>query len=374
MSNVPFSYTRGPSGESLVIMGSRGTRPIADSHANFGALKNLLVEGTEDEARVYELCDAAATISQTLSRLSDRVTLKGDSVYFDGDEMDSMLTQHIVAMLRNNDQNYKGYVKFLENVQQNPSQASKDAVFAFLRKCGLQITDKGTFIGYKAVASDGRSFSSGNEDVSITHADGTVEVVRGRIPNRVGDVIEMARSLVDDNTGVSCSRGLHIGTHNYANNWGVSDGMFLTVEVNPRDVVSVPHSDAEKLRACRYTVIEINEKRVKYEGTSYGAFDSQPEMDDYDYPDDGWDDPSDPWDYPYPDDEADQAAQDEADNEPLADWEKALLGESEPEDRETPNLDKTLHENDGWQRVNPAPSESPGAQFLSAARKWLTGH
>ncbi len=68
----------------------------------------------------------------------------------------------------------------------------------------------------------------------------------------------MPRSKVDDDTSAGCSTGLHAGTYRYAS--GFAQGRLLTVEINPRDVVSVPtDSDYQKIRTCRYTVVGVTE-------------------------------------------------------------------------------------------------------------------
>jgi len=54
---------------------------------------------------------------------------------------------------------------------------------------------------------------------------------------------------------VGCHTGLHVGTYAYASNFG--QGALLEVQVNPRDVVSVPTDcSAAKMRTCRYVVVD----------------------------------------------------------------------------------------------------------------------
>ena len=91
-----------------------------------------------------------------------------------------------------------------------------------------------------------------------------VEYEHDHLKNYVGAVVEIPRSKVDDNRGVGCSVGLHVGDFSYASTFSQR---LWTVLVNPRDVVSVP-SDANerKIRVCRYTVVEENADRVKYDG------------------------------------------------------------------------------------------------------------
>lgn len=268
---VQFSFTRSEDGtETIVLLGSKGVRLIPDGHINFTEIKGTLLDKHQDytEDDIYGLADAATKVTDTLQRLSERVTIKGGTIFFDGDPMESRLTRHIVEMIKGGDQNYTGYVAFLENVQANPSKSSRKGLFKFLDKHELVITDDGCFIGYKGVGADGRSITAGHEDVTVTLTDGTVETHKGHIPNPVGATVEMPRSLVDPDRETACSVGLHIGNHRFASSF--SNGQFLTVKVNPRDVVAVPSdSNDEKIRAHRYVVLEENVSKTQYAGTSY---------------------------------------------------------------------------------------------------------
>ncbi|MDQ2739570.1 MAG: hypothetical protein M3Y35_13360, partial [Actinomycetota bacterium] len=56
------------------------------------------------------------------------------------------------------------------------------------------------------------------------------------------------------------AHGLHVGTFEYAKNFGHK---LLICSVNPRDVVSVPRDCGfQKLRTCRYTVLDEQPLRV----------------------------------------------------------------------------------------------------------------
>ena len=300
---VPFSFNTAENGtQTLVFIGSRGYRLLPDEHVNFGPVKALLLgDETYEEADLYRLADASATVAETLRRLSRRVTIQGDTIYFDGDPMENKLTRHIVDMIRSGDTNWPGYVAFLENVKANPSKSGRKGLFAWLERENLVITDDGHFIGYKSVDSNGQSHNSGREDVTVTLEDGTVETHKGKIPYPVGAVVEMARSLVDPDRDTACSVGLHVGTHNYATSFFGSSGKVLTVKVNPADVVAVPadHGD-QKIRTHRLTVLEINEGRTQYTGTSLHVADPDElelEEDPETYGDDGCDGYCEPEDY-----------------------------------------------------------------------------
>jgi hypothetical protein len=99
-----------------------------------------------------------------------------------------------------------------------------------------------------------------NEYLSIFTGNAIVdgERVSGHVPNKIGSLVEMPRNEVTFDPAVGCSYGLHVGTWDYANNFG--RGGVLEVHVNPRDVVSVPtDSSWAKMRVCRYRVVGVTE-------------------------------------------------------------------------------------------------------------------
>ena len=79
----------------------------------------------------------------------------------------------------------------------------------------------------------------------------------GKIDNSPGSNPTMPRSDVDDNINNGCSKGLHVGTLEYADNWAGPDGRVMEVEFNPANMVSVPHDcEYAKLRVTEYKVIK----------------------------------------------------------------------------------------------------------------------
>ena len=87
----------------------------------------------------------------------------------------------------------------------------------------------------------------------------------GRILNKIGETIEVARNSVDDNKDNHCSHGLHVGSYDYAKDWAGNNGHLMMVEFNPSDAVSVPTDcNFQKLRVSKYKVIgEVPFERIK---------------------------------------------------------------------------------------------------------------
>jgi DNA-directed RNA polymerase subunit RPC12/RpoP len=149
---------------------------------------------------------------------------------------------------------------FLEKLNDNPSQRAVNELYPFLEHRNLPITPDGDFLAYKSIGSDWFSKASGSEDVEVSEDGGvTWTVYRGRIPNKVGNIVRMKRNLVDNVADRTCSMGLHVGALEYAGPNGTYNSggdHVVIVRVNPRDAVSVPTDhDAQKLRVCEYEVV-----------------------------------------------------------------------------------------------------------------------
>lgn len=273
-----YSLITNDKGESVLVFFEDGTsRTISDSHAKYQEIKDLLLNSEEsDESVVRDLIDVAAKVGATLKSLSERVSFDGSNLFFDGDSLNNTIAAHIVRMVREGDQGYVGLVRFLEKISSNPSKNSRESLYAWLNGRKFTITADGDFLAYKGVTMDEKG-----QSVSIRSGVATVNgrVIKGRIPNPIGGIIEMPRSRVDADTFVGCSTGLHAGTWKYAHGFG--RGRTLVVKINPRDVVSVPTDcDAQKLRVCRYVVVE--EKVTPYTEPSWGYDDEFDEFDEYD--------------------------------------------------------------------------------------------
>jgi hypothetical protein len=164
------------------------------------------------------------------------------------------------------------FLRFVENLENNPSYSSQQELYDFLEHKMLPLTEDGHFLAYKAV----------QEDFTDKHS--------GRVSNAPGARPKMKRGKVDDNRDNGCSKGYHAGTLDYVNSFGYSGDKCVIVKINPKDVVSVPTDcNCQKLRTCEYEVLR------EYEGDlEFSVYDEDGEslVDDYeeDYYEEGIDD------------------------------------------------------------------------------------
>jgi len=251
----------GPEGgqQFLTVYVGAQTRVADSSHPSW---KDILAKVKKDDPKVIDLFDAALAIANRFERLTDRVTVNQGKLYFDGDVMDSSLSQQILRFLKEGQDDWQPLVKFLTNVMENVEKHTRDQLFNWLRAESFTITDEGMILGYKSVWKTRGEKDTFNSDHRGTALVNGVQFNYQQIKQRVGDLVEMPRSAVRHDPNAACSVGLHVGTQGYAN--GFSGDTMLLVEVNPRDVVSVPNdSNGEKMRVCRYRIIKKIDKQRK---------------------------------------------------------------------------------------------------------------
>lgn len=240
-----MSFAKLKMGKDLIAI-IDGTRyHVTPDHRNYEMVKAAYMNGDKD-AFINAFNKKEKTFEEFVEEESDGlVKLEGNTVYYKGKPIHNTLTKRIIECYNEGDKHYESMLLFLENLMQNPSKNSVDQLYNFLENQCLPITEDGCFLGYKYV----------NEDFTACHAneDGTHNDCS------VGKVVEMPRNEVCDDPDISCSTGLHVGGLSYA---GYSNNVII-VKVNPRDAVSVPHGESDKLRCCRFEVVDVYKEPLK---------------------------------------------------------------------------------------------------------------
>lgn len=139
---------------------------------------------------------------------------------------------------------FQPLLKFAENLQSNPSFRAVNELYTFLEKNDHPLTENGNFIAYKRVRGSFRDIHSNTMD------------------NSVGNLVEIPRNQVDEDSNRTCSHGLHVANWTYAHTQfassDASSDIMLEVEVNPADVVAIPTDyNNAKMRVCKYKVLGV---------------------------------------------------------------------------------------------------------------------
>lgn len=254
---IKYSLVEKDGTQNMTILLQGELEPITGDHPNFNKILELVRDqdfgDTQSEIETLaNLISSAKSISEHFEKVSTQVAIHNGHVLFEGREVHDTLTNQILRFYQEGNEDFKPLVRFLENLNQNPSEHSKEHLYRWLSVHEIPVTKEGYFVAYKGV----------NQDLTSIHAgDGIVDgkqYKQTKLPNHVGSEVEMPRDQVTFDPGNGCSFGLHAGTWAYANSFGYRT---LEVHINPRDVVSVPTDCGDqKLRTCRYKVVQELDK------------------------------------------------------------------------------------------------------------------
>jgi len=197
-----------------------------------------------DVTRLRELLQPKKRISEASE---GRITFDGSCLRFNGDVIHNAIQERL-AFLWERGMDYKPLLRFMDNLMDNPSYRAVKETYRFLEACDLPITPDGHFLAYKKVRNN------------------YLDIWSGTMDNSVGNVLEIARNQVDEDSQRTCSHGLHVCSQEYLPSFGSASGSrILQVKVNPRDVVAVPTDyNNAKMRVCRYEVVaELDPEDVR---------------------------------------------------------------------------------------------------------------
>lgn len=279
---VPFTFTRTDRGDSVAVYLHGQIRVADQSHPAWGLIVSELRNDEPDENVLWlHFEDPTRSIRENIGDYSSRVAIGDNNVLLDGNKVTGPLASKILRVYGSGG-TVKPLVKFLENLDDNPSHRSRTQLFDYLERHDFQITEDGHFIAYKGLRDNGTSVHAGRAFV-----DG-VEV-EGNIPNDEGAVITMPRKEISDDPDKACHVGLHAGAWAYASSFG--NGGTAKVKVNPADVVCIPNDSSwQKMRVCRYEVLELNLPAPNDERYAYDEGDDYADPWDEAYYEDAWQD------------------------------------------------------------------------------------
>ena len=242
---MKFHLIKDEGHESISIVLEGELLVATNQHPNY---EKIVDAALNDQTKgLADLFDISRAVSRQFGLLADseRVSVSGGVIYVDGDPVSNALADQILRFL-DEDLDFAPLVAFYDRLLTNPNPESVEQLYRWLNAHAFTIDAEGYIIGYKGLNKDNHSINAG-------HAIVNGEEFNGRIPNEEGSVIEMPRSEVAFDPNVACHTGLHVGTWRYASDFG---SKVVLVQVDPRDVVSVPtDSWDQKLRCCRYVVL-----------------------------------------------------------------------------------------------------------------------
>ena len=217
MKNTNNAVTITGTGKIAAVINGR-PYSISSDHPNYN--KIIAAIKAQDWTSFVTLADVTSQVKQYTT--TDGVEIVDGIVKFMGEGLP-----------------FQPLVRFLENLMDNPSKRAVDELYTFLEVGELPITEDGCFLAYKNVRAN------------------YMDIHSGTFSNKIGDVPEMPRNRVCDDSELTCSTGLHFCSIAYLPHFSDSDGGHtMIVKINPADVVSIPKDyNNTKGRACKYEVI-----------------------------------------------------------------------------------------------------------------------
>lgn len=264
MSNIPYietvnGYTFFLEGNPISV-DSNDLRYVDVSNAlknnNMDELRSILRDNKEAyllskiKTDVQYFSDLKFSIVEnTINGIKEIISAE---VEYKGQKLPEVLKNKLLDLYKAGTKDFSHLFKFIDNLLANPDENSREQLYSFLVHENMPITDDGTFIAYKAVQSDFYSITGNTKTVIL---EGKVNE-KGQILNEIGKTIRMRHDDVENNPSVGCSHGLHVGSFKYADDFKGGHGRMIAVEVNPKDVVSVPYDcGCQKCRVSAYKVL-----------------------------------------------------------------------------------------------------------------------
>lgn len=208
---------------------------IDESHPNF----KMVMKELDGKQRPHILAKLVNVKKAVERFMKGRVVVdpNNDTVTYNGNPVEPVISEKILSFMKQG-LDARPLVLFLDKLMKNPSKRALTEAFKFIQHVGLPIDKKGNLIAYKAIRTD------------------WYDKYTGKILNKIGKVISINRNEVDDDFGVNCSEGIHVGNFSYAKSFGGSDCRIVLVSVSPEDIVSVPSDcSCQKCRVCKYKVV-----------------------------------------------------------------------------------------------------------------------
>lgn len=253
--NVCFIGTE----NSLTVLVNNKPYGVDSTSPNWDTILQKL--NNEDYEGLEELLSVKKTV-ETFFAGTEGVEVDDNGVKYNGSYVHNYLTGKIIDFQKRG-LPYKPLLNFFNKVMKNPSHRAVNELYKFLEHGLMPITPEGNFLGYKSVQKDYKDWYSSKFD------------------NSIGQTLAMERNQVCDDPDQGCSYGFHVGTLDYAKNFNHNNRVVI-VEVDPADVVSVPHDCGhQKLRTAKYTVVGEFEKPLDNDfSDEYNKEDKQSEIEE----------------------------------------------------------------------------------------------
>lgn len=228
---------------SVIFVSDLGYITFLSNHQSFETATQVafrFIDSGEIPKREWDDLEELADTSKAIIKWSDgRLSVEGNRIRFDGDLLPPSLEEHLLNLYRSGDQDaLEIWTKFAANLREASHVDTHNRLHEFLKYNDLAINREGNVLAWKVVRSDFTDKHSGTFD------------------NSVGTVVVMPRTKVTFDPNRTCSAGLHACAFEYLRYFGSRGDQLILVEIDVRDIVSVPTDyQGRKVRCCKYKVV-----------------------------------------------------------------------------------------------------------------------
>lgn len=284
---------------------------VMDNQDNEDAVLNILVPEYVEARKKDNYVESISN--------SNIITFEGNKAYIE--DISSLIVPIelveaiLIAEQEGDHEAIEGYKNFWTLCSLNPNAEARKNLFWFLNKYGMKISKSGLFVTYRNVALKNKGTIIDTEKASfistqwarvkyklkkspknyyfglnsngeyaihldssiLKSVEGSLDYVYSKLADaddspvytdthsrtfeiKIGIPVTMDRSKCDENSSITCSRGLHVAGKDWLAQ-GYYGDVSLMCLVNPADVVAVPPLDNYgKMRTCAYYPVKIVER------------------------------------------------------------------------------------------------------------------
>lgn len=227
----------------LIVLGSdtKGIITLSKGYTNFDKIHKLVEKNLNNiNDRIFEEVRLLSDIKYYLTCWSGGlITLDENGIlYFKDIKIPSSLTNKLIQLAENGDEGLSAWFNFVTKLAETSHEDTYNRLHEFLKHNNITINAQGNVLAWKVVTSDYKDCYTRTLD------------------NSVGNIVSMPRVAVEHNVDKTCSTGLHACSFSYVQHFGGSDSILVLVEIDIRNIISVPTDyNGAKVRCCEYKVI-----------------------------------------------------------------------------------------------------------------------
>lgn len=228
---------------NVVFASELGYMSFLQSHVNFEKATRYALELIDDSIISEDTWKVLENLHSTEKAIVEwangRLSIEGNRVRFDGDLLPASLETHLLALYRSKDENsLQAWTNFTDKLREASHVDTHNRLHAFLQYNDLAINPEGNVLAWKVVSHD------------------FLDKYSRTLDNSVGKEVVMPRTKVTHDPSKTCSHGLHACAFEYLRYFGSTGDQLILVEIDVRDIVSVPTDyNGKKVRCCKYKVI-----------------------------------------------------------------------------------------------------------------------